>query len=169
MKRSFFSALLLVLSLISWGASASGSAIPFRLEISGPAVSVKSGGQIKIQVSFHNISGQPIEFYKVVGLNAGDYEYSIKILRDGVESTKTAYGTDLSQDTGTVNRLTRALISVEPNQSVTETINANNIYDMSVPGTYDVTVLKYYPDGTYTPGLQGEFVPSNTIAVTVVP
>lgn len=173
MRNSFK---LILLAVASAGVSAGvGQPVrsPFSLTISTPTTTVKSGSEVRINITMSNTSNQKILLFRAKGDDSGEFNNDLQILDDKANSAPvTEYRRRLKGEPGRPGPhgepappLLSSDIgcSLEPGKSMEEVIVANKLYDLSQPGKYSIQVSRF--DLAYSK----TWVKSNTITLTVVP
>jgi len=138
------------------GAAGSG-ALSLKLAVLDP--NVKSGARIMIEVTTTNQSDQTVTYHDTSRV----CDYPITVLAgNGVAASKTAYKKQSTCGAGqfaTNNK--NILVTLKPGESKNERIEITELYDVSQPGEYSVSVQRTFS------GI-GHFS-SNSVSIVVTP
>jgi hypothetical protein len=145
---------------------------PVRVVIETQDVSPKSGARIDLKITVTNRSDQPISVYRVPGPD-GQAEAVNKI------EVRDPSGQLLARIDGrpvTVNGklrmlpkrwLTRAGVILKPGEELKDFAVLTNLFDMTRPGAYEVTVRHELRVDDPGPDIKFLYTRSNTIKITV--
>jgi len=152
---SMFLVLTTLVNLPQGGTSGQGPE-PFSIVIAAADSTVKINTDLVIKVRLTNNSDHPINasYHVLQGVNMG-YQYEVRDANGNVPPHK-------EQKSGMEGSL--RLRTLNPGESLENTVTLNRLYDMSVPGKYVIqfsrNISGYEKDGV---------VRSNKITVTVTP
>lgn len=149
-------AVIIVLCVLcSVGATTLANSDKFSLTISLSRETVPSGARVPLDVKLANTSDSKLEF--VATVPACDYTVEVHALDKSVVP-KTKYGNDVSK----CQHSTRAtFVQLKPGDTWEDTIDVDQLYDLSQPGGYSIQISREIPKGS-------GHVKSNTILLTVV-
>jgi hypothetical protein len=132
---------------------------PFSIEISTQKSSVKSGQEVKIHVVLTNTSGLPLA---VTGaLHQGVY-YSVRVINEN-GMPPPSKESDPHKYTVKINPGALVIKHLKPGDAEEATVRLNDLYDITIPGTYLVRVNRSVEEGDS----KGTVVQSNLIRLTV--
>jgi hypothetical protein len=141
-----------------FGASSPKPKQPFSLSITPLQATVRSGSEVRVEITLRNVSDQQIEVLK----SEGDYSVAVRG-RQGKMARDTQLGRRL-KDPSTVRVSSSPLYPLKPQESLKDEISVSKLYEMSSPGKYTISVTRPIPEE-----LGGGIVKSNTTTITVEP
>lgn len=149
---------MLAASLIAVAQNQTGNQIeePFSIAITTPDANIKPDGEVVIQIRLTNTSNHPINagYHVLWGINEG-YAYEVRDRSGNILPRNEPKG----GGEGSFRQRT-----LNPGESLQNTVVLSSVYDMSSPGEYVVQVSRSI-SGNEKDGV----VKSNTIKITVTP
>ena len=150
--------------LLSLQIAAIGQTYPVTVSITTPEKAVKSGSEIRVNITVTNNSDETVRTPKVLGLDrqGGQPESA-----NGIDVTDSK-GQPLRRLPGHQSWLSQALKALKPGDSDEDFLILTKLFDLSKPGQYTVGVRHEImePDESED-GFKRIFVPSNSISITV--
>jgi hypothetical protein len=122
-------------------APASGEgAQAFDLGIVGPPT-VRVGSELKIKIGLRNVSGHEIVIPREKDGKA-EFDYKVEVTQQGKPVAMTEYGRSLTDSKHSMPSTSWNDIHLQPNKVLTETIVISDLFDISKPGDYRVSVSR---------------------------
>lgn len=147
---------------------------PIAASISTPTPIIRSGAEVKVYVTITNNSDHTIRLYKALGPD-GQAEAANKV------EVYDANGKKLSRIDGRAIKIngqprhlpkqwiSRTTVEVKPGDSSEDFLILSNLFDLSKPGKYTVTLRHEMRADDSDPNVHLVCAKSNTIDVTVLP
>ncbi|MGA2834638.1 MAG: hypothetical protein ABSE55_16340 [Terracidiphilus sp.] len=144
---------------------------PITVSITTPTLVTKTGEAIRVNVTVTNTSDHSVKLYKALGPDGqAEVANQIDVLDADGKKLSRIDGLAVQVRRQIYHRqmpMSRTMIRLDPGQSNEDFLILNNLFDLSKPGKYTVTVghgLRVDVPGS-DPNLMN--VPSNTITITV--
>jgi hypothetical protein len=159
---------LLAAALLSAaGASAHSPNGPFSVSISAGQTTVPIGRPIVIAIRLQNTSSESITIDASNGLEQGELYYKVHVLNErGQVPRPTDYLRGLEGSGKSPHPTVRArssiIFTLQPGESLNDSVNITKLFDISQPGRYEVRVSRTVPVW-----LGSGMVNSNAITITV--
>jgi hypothetical protein len=146
-----------VVLLLAAGLAQSSSA-PFSIMIAAAHTEMKSGSEVKVNVTVTNISNRDIG----IKMTSPLCDYVVEV-RDSAARLAPDTEQKRAQYCGADRTTGRDFVAqLKPNESVRDSIPVSALSDMSQPGEYSVQVMRKTPKD-----MGGVVVKSNTITINV--
>jgi hypothetical protein len=146
-----------VVLLLAAGLAQSSSA-PFSIMIAAAHTEMKSGSEVKVNVTVTNISNRDIG----IKMTSPLCDYVVEV-RDSAGRLAPDTEQKRAQYCGADRTTGRDFVAqLKPNESVRDSIPVSALSDMSQPGEYSVQVMRKTPKD-----MGGVVVKSNTITINV--
>jgi hypothetical protein len=143
-------------------AAARGQSQPFALSIAGPKGAITPGAACDVSVTLTNVSEKPITLPVTNGEGGWgprrDLTVTVTSVPTGIALKPIPIDPRRRFYTAHSSRRSKTL---EPDQSISGVIHLSELFDLSVPGTYQVHVRRDVPKEIRTGA-----VASNTIEIT---
>lgn len=145
---------------------------PIAASISTPTPTIKSGAELKVYVTITNTSDHAVRLYKALGPDGqAEATNHIDVLDADGKKLPRIDGPAIQMN-GRINHLpkrwiSRTTIAVEPGKSSEDFLILSNLFDLSKPGKYSVTLRHEMRADDSDPNIKLIYANSNTIAFTV--
>ncbi len=157
---------MLILLLVLPAAAQAPQLTPLRLLISTPQTEFKLGVPVTVDVVLQNTSNSDIAVSKAnAPKGRAELTFDVDVLDgSGRRAPYTKYGRRLVGEDPTEGvYMSSQSIELKPNETLTDSVNLDQIYDLSRPGQYIVQVRKV----TGKKGAKSQSVISNAIKITI--
>jgi hypothetical protein len=150
---------LFVISLVACAALCDqNKAKPCTITIAAAPGAVRSGAELRLQITMTNTSSEDITVPLVSRPDQADFHYELEVMNEkGQQAPQTAYGRMLKRDLAGSFGFSVA----KPGETVKEELVVTKLYDITVPGKYTLQITGHWKDL----GL----VKSNSITIIVTP
>lgn len=157
--------LLLALFGLTDFSSAQNTQQPFALTIRTAQSVVKTGSEIRVEVTLTNTSGRDIALTKSVGDDAAEFNYVID-MHDGHGKplAETEHHRRVKAEDSLPITHSNQILTLKPGESLKENAILNNLYDISRPGKYVILAQRDVPQE-----LGKGVIKSSPITITVAP
>jgi len=145
---------------------------PITASITTPTPTIKSGTELKVYVTIANTSDHTVRLYKALGPDGqAEAANHIDVLDADGKKLPRIDGPAIQMN-GRINHLpkrwiSRTTIAVEPGKSSEDFLIVSNLFDLSKPGKYAVTVRHEMRADDSNPDIKLIYAKSNTITITV--
>jgi len=145
---------------------------PITASISTPTPAIRSGAELKVNVTITNTSDHAVRLYKALGPDGqAEAANHIEVFDADGKKLSRIDGPAI-QKNGRNSHLPKAWISrttiaVGPGESSEDFLILSNLFDLSKPGKYSVTLRHEMRAGDSDPNIKLIYATSNTIAFTV--
>lgn len=145
---------------------------PIAASISTPTPTIKSGAELKVYVAITNTSDYTVRIYKALGPDGqAEAANHIDVYDAGGKQLSRIDGPAIQMN-GQTRHLPKRWISrttdeVKPGESSKDFLILSNLFDLSKPGKYTVTLRHEMRSDDSDPNLKLVYATSNTIAITV--
>jgi hypothetical protein len=130
--------------------------------ISAVSPTVKAGTEIRIHAVFKNASDKAMWIPRSDSSDA-EMNYTAQVRdKSGKDASETDYGHAVR--TGRVSSSSVIKVFLQPGETMEEDMVLGKLFDLSVPGEYEVQLSRIIPDDP-----KGGTVKSNKITITVTP
>lgn len=137
----------------------------FSLTMAPPSAPLKSGAELRLLVTVTNTSDRTIGFIRSLGQIPDEwFRYKIRVHNEAGQSAPvSAYVREL-KNKQTLDFQSSYARWLKPGESFVDNVEITKCYDLSLPGTYTISVAREFPPAQ---NLGTGYIKSNTITVTV--
>lgn len=169
MRRAFCQSVCIAALIALSVYAAPGSKPAFSVTLSAPDKPLKSGAELRLQVTIKNTSDHDVTFLTSGGAVPEDdgYRYKVEVLDAHTRpAPPSALVTEMRSGKKVVDTYSRNIgRKLKPGEALVDLIDVTKLYDLSQPGIYTISVTRPLQPWQ---GLGKGAVRSNAIAVTVV-
>lgn len=147
---------------------------PISASISTPTPVIKSGTEVKVHVTITNNSDHTVRLYRALGPDGqAEAANQVDVYNDAGKKLSRIDGRAI-QIQGQTHYLpkkwvSRTTVLVEPGQSCDDFLILSNLFDLSKPGKYTVSLRHEMRADDSDPNVNLIYATSNTITITVLP
>jgi hypothetical protein len=148
--------------------------VPITVSIVTPTPVTKSGAEVRIGVTVANTSDHAVKLYKALGPDGQAEEANHVDAYDADGKALSRIDGRAVQVHGETHHLPkqwigRTTVFVEPGKTADDFLILSNLFDLSKPGKYTVTVRQEKRADDSDPDVKLIYATSNKVAITVLP
>jgi hypothetical protein len=174
MTRAYSFVIVSIIAMAGFGKAIAEDAVPVSVSIQSPVSEVKAGSEVKLIITVTNTSDHDVMLYKATGQD-GQAEAVNKIdVRDESGALQPRIDGQMVEIGGAKHIvpkrwMSRQGIRLKAGEKLEDFTRLSNLFDLSKPGKYAVTVRHEMRADSSGPDLKLIYATSNTITIRVVP